>query len=228
MRMSRAHPGSAVGHSTRAPFARRARSGQGVTIIEATIVLTVASILVAFAVPAASRSLDSARLTRAMTDEDAIATAVNNFVTEFTAFTPFTASGLSGGTVVQMLISDGDTPTQLTGAGSASWQTAVNGSTVDFLERHLVTNTPGGTGAYATGTTGWRGAYINAPLDPDPWGNRYAVNVLYLKSTTTNDVFVYSAGPNETIQTEFTKDGVVPRDDDLTSVVRRDAGVTVP
>jgi len=208
-------------------LSRRVGSARGVTIIEATIVLAVAAILVAFAVPAASRSLDSVRLTRAMTDEDAIATAIDNFITE-NSFVPFTASGLSGGTVVQMLVSDGDIPTELTGVGSASWTTAVNGSTVDFLERHLVTNNPGGTGAYATGATGWRGAYINAPLDPDPWGNRYAVNVLYLKSTTLNDVFVYSAGPNETIQTEFTKDGVAPRDDDLTSVVRRDPGKTVP
>lgn len=196
------------------------------TLIEATIVLMVASILVAFAAPATSRTLETARLTRAQDDTDAIATAIGNFITEFASFTPFTATGLSGGTVVQLLVSDGDIP-QL-GSGSASWQTAVNSSTVDFLERHLVTNTPGGAGAYATGATGWRGAYINAPIDEDPWGNRYGVNTLYLKSLTLNDVFVVSAGPNELIDTPFTVDGVVPGDDDLTSVVRRDPGLTVP
>ncbi len=114
----------------RPPLSRRVGSARGVTIIEATIVLTVAAILVAFAVPAASRSLDSVRLTRAMTDEDAIVTAIGNFIDE-NSFRPFTASGLSGGTIVQMLVSDGDTATT-SGAGSASWTTAVNGSTVDF------------------------------------------------------------------------------------------------
>ena len=102
---------------------------------------------------------------------------------------------------------------------------------VDFLERHLVTNTPAG-GAYST-VAAWKGAYLSAPVEPDPWGNRYAVNTQFLKATnpatlTSNDVFVLSAGPDEQIDTVFTKNGITPGDDDIINVVRRDLNATVP
>jgi hypothetical protein len=100
---------------------------------------------------------------------------------------------------------------------------------VDFLERHLVTNAPGGSGAYTTaGATPWKGAYLNGPIDGDPWGNRYAVNVLYLNSTTTNDVFVLSSGPDEEADSLFSVNGAQPDDDDIMSVIRRDLGESVP
>lgn len=201
----------------------------GVTLVEATVVLAVSAILVTVIAPVASRTVDSARVTRALDDVDAISTAIDNFMTDFASFTPFTITGTSGGSTVEMLVSDGDIPAL--GTGNASWTNVVKTSGapfVDFLERHLVTNTPGGSGVYPNSSTGWRGAYINAPVDPDPWGNRYAVNVNYLRTTTTNDVFVLSAGPDEEVDTAFAVNGVTPGDDDITSVVRRDVGKTVP
>jgi prepilin-type N-terminal cleavage/methylation domain-containing protein len=203
---------------------------RGMTLVEATIVLTVAAILTAAAAPIASRTLDRAKLARAADDAAAIKTALNNFVSGFTAFTPFTTTGTNAGATVAMLVSDGDVP--LSAVGATNWDDLVNpaaGAAVDFLERHLVTNTPGGAGAYTVGGGApWRGAYINAPIDPDPWGNRYAVNVNYFRTTTTNDVFVLSAGPDEEINTPFSIDGAAPGGDDIISVVRRDAGLTVP
>ena len=77
----------------------------------------------------------------------------------------------------------------------------------------------------------WRGAYISAPVDPDPWGNRYAVNVQWLQGTSTerkNDVIVLSTGPDEQIDTAFEADGITPGDDDIIVVVRRDIGLTTP
>jgi len=205
---------------------------RGITLVEATIVVTVAAILSAAAAPIASRTLDRARLARAFDDSKAIKTAIGNLLLEFTTFSPFTTTGLAGGATVQMLVSDGDTPRTLGAGGSALWDDPVDPAAaqpVDFLERHLVTNTPGGAGAYTTaGGAPWRGAYISAPLDPDPWGNRYAVNVLHLRTSTTNDVFVMSAGPDEEIDTAFTVDGATPGDDDIIAVVRRDLGRTVP
>lgn len=211
---------------------QRAARQNGITLIEATVVLMVTSILVAAAAPIASRTLDSARLTRAQADIDAIATAIHNMLTEFTAFTPFTDNGLSTGTTMQLLVSDGDIP-YLTTGGSALWDDVVDpdaAAPVDFLERHLVTNTPAGTpaGTYATGTPGWRGAYLNAPVDSDPWGNRYGVNVLYLRTAQTNDTYVLTAGPDELVATSFTRNGAFPGGDDLISIVRRDAGLVVP
>jgi type II secretory pathway pseudopilin PulG len=210
-----------------------ARRGEyGVTLVEATIVLTVAAILSAAAAPIASRAIDRARLARAVDDTRAIKTAIDNLLLEFTTFVPFTTTGVAGGATVQMLVSDGDIPRTVGAGGSALWDDPVNPAAaqpVDFLERHLVTNTPGGGGAYTTaGGAPWRGAYISAPVDPDPWGNRYAVNALHLRTTTTNDVFVLSTGPDEEIDTAFTVNGATPGDDDIIAVIRRDPGRTVP
>jgi hypothetical protein len=139
-------------------------------------------------------------------------------------------TGTNGGATVEMLVGDGDIP--VSAIGATIWDNVVNpaaGTQVDFLERHLVTNTPGGAGAYTTaGATPWRGAYINAPIDPDPWGNRYAVNVNFLRAATTNDTFVLSTGPDEEINTGFTQNGAVPGGDDIIVIVRRDPGLTVP
>lgn len=211
----------------------RCHGEHGISLIEATVVLAIAAILAGAAAPVASRTLDRARLTRAVDDTKAIKAAITNFITEFTGFVPFTTTGLAGGVTIQMLVGDGDTPRTLGPGGSALWDDVVNtaaGVRVDFLERHLVTNTPGGAGAYTTaGANPWRGSYINGPIDPDPWGNRYAVNVLYLRTApTSNDVFVLSTGPDEEIDTAFTVNGVVPGDDDIISVIRRDPGRTVP
>jgi prepilin-type N-terminal cleavage/methylation domain-containing protein len=199
----------------------------GVTLIEATIVLTVAAILAAAAAPVASRTLDRAKLARATDDTKAIKTAIDNMIVEIN-FTPFTTNGTNGGTTIQMLVSDGDTPRTLGPGGAAQWIDPVNPAAaqpVDFLERHLVTNTPGYN---PNGANAWRGAYINTPIDPDPWGNRYAVNVLHLRTTTTNDVFVLSVGPDEEVNTAFTVNGATPGADDIIAVVRRDPGRTVP
>ena len=201
------------------------------SLVEATLVLVVTFILVAVAVPTASRTLDTARLTRAQTDADAIAAAVHNFITEFQPnFMPFTSNGAVGGATMVMLVSDGDIPREVAAGASASWTTPVGAAAaVDFLERHLVTNTPVGGGSYTTaGANPWRGAYISAPVDPDPWGNRYAVNTQFLRLTTTNDTFVLSVGPDEQVDSAFAVNGASPGDDDIISVIRRDPGLTVP
>ena len=209
---------------------RRASFGggeRGVTLLEATVVLAMGAVLALAMAPVASRTVDNARLSRAASDVDAIATAVHNFVVDHTLFVPFTSTGASGGDIIEVLVSDGDIPPS--GIGATNWDDVVAccAGVVDvaFLEAHLVTNTGlGGVGSYSTAAGGWRGAYLNAPVDPDPWGNRYAVNAEYLKTSTANDVFVLSAGPDEEINTSYTLNGARPGGDDLTSVIRRDTG----
>lgn len=211
-------------------------SDKGVTLIEATIVLAVATVLISAMAPVASRTVTTARLSRAVEDTDAIALAIGNFLTDFTTFTPFTTTGASGGTTVQVLVSDGDTPRANVGGTEWDEPVSASGTVVDFLERHLVTNAPITSGSYNTAscspvsapTNCWRGAYLNAPVDSDPWGNRYAVNTQYLRATTANDVFVLSSGPDEEIDTAFAVNGAIPGDDDIISVIRRDVGGTVP
>jgi len=205
-------------------------SPRGFSLVEATLVLAVIAVLTGAAAPSVSRTLAQGRLARAHTDVQAIRTAIHNVVTEHTLFVPFTSTGAVDGDAIEMLVSDGDIP--FTAIGATNWDDTVAccAAPVDvaFLEAHLVTNTGlGGAGSYSVAAGGWRGAYISAPMDPDPWGNRYAVNTEYLKSTTTNDVFVLSAGPDEEIDTPFTFNGARRGDDDIIAIVRRDDGLEV-
>jgi len=165
---------------------------------------------------------------------------------------------------VDLLVGDGDVP-ELNGvAGSQYWCEADSTANVkvDELEDHIVTNVVGYrtptdlTNATATDLMfarsesggfnsefAWRGPYMTAPIDPDPWGNRYAVNVQFLdacadstgamaavESDTTpfgapvganagagyeSDTVVLSAGPDEEVDTLWAVDGLTPGDDDL-------------
>ncbi len=164
---------------------------------------------------------------------------------------------------VNLLVGDGDVP-ELGADGSPAWVLKVNFSGVDFMEYHLVTNNPGNSPAnrYRTPTDlgkgptdfpgdpmfardesggfnsefAWRGPYITAPIDPDPWGNRYAANVKFLDPQAdsininsevgtdagngyANDVVVLSAGPDEEVDTQIAVDGITPGDDDIFVVV---------
>lgn len=204
---------------------------QGFSIVEATIVLAVIAVLTGAVAPSVSRTLAQGRLARVHNDVQAIRTAIHNVLTEHTLFVPFTSTGAVDGDAIEVLVSDGDIP--FSAIGATAWDDAVAccAAAVDvgFLEAHLVSNSGlGAVGSYSVGAGGWRGAYINAPVDPDPWGNRYAVNTEYLKATTINDVFVLSAGPDEEIDTAFAFNGARPGDDDIIAIVRRDDGLVVP
>ena len=166
------------------------------------------------------------------------------------AFFQGSAPDQSAANRVDLLVSDGDIPEA---HDATPWVEPVNYGQADFLEYHLVTNRPGanGSNAYRTPTDlvsgaaqydpmfaryesggfnsefAWRGPYITAPIDPDPWGNRYAVNVKFLdpRADTGNhsapwngfqeDVVVLSAGPDEEIDTCYDEDGLTPGDDDI-------------
>ncbi len=157
---------------------------------------------------------------------------------------------------IGILVSDGDIPV-LGPDGQAFWTfevglTAPLRLNVDFMEYHLVMNrrpafaglpiyrTPGMMAnddpieIFARDESGgfnsefaWRGPYITAPIDPDPWGNRYAANVGFLDPRVDtenadptdngwmNDCVVISAGPDEEIDTVAVTDGLTPGDDDI-------------
>lgn len=230
---------------------------RGVSLVEVTIVLVAISILAGAVAPSAKRTLDTARISRAVTDEAAIRQAIYNFFTDQAALDAFTIDGSDPGTgsalLVETLVSDGDIPRECVPAQGCTsaplWTNPVSnaGGLTDFLERHLVTNNPRGSSAndYPVGAAAWRGLYISSPVDPDPWGNRYAVNVEWLNNNSncgrrSNDVFVMSAGPDEVIDTPYRFDvpgcgagtvgtgGAYPGNDDLITIVRRDINMIVP
>ena len=216
-------------------------SSRGITLVEATIVLAVVAIVTALAAPSASRTLDRAREARAIGDAEAIKTAMINFGDDLNSYRGFNIDGSSSsGDQVEMAVSDGDTPIEVSFDGDERWICPVAVTpdpacdVTDFLENHLVLNNPfagSNLDAYPlSGGNTWRGAYLNAPVDPDPWGNRYAVNVRYLQapSETKNDVIVLSAGPDEQIDTAYEKDGIFPGDDDIIVVINRNKATPVP
>lgn len=209
------------------------RGAAGLSLVEATVILATISILTAVLAPVGKRTTDIARLARVSTDLSAIGQAILDFTAAKPNQTKFTINGAVNGARVDLLVSDGDIPREMSASGSAAWQRVVDNTTgkVDFLERHLVTNNPRGSAANDydippnVNAPGWRGAFLSAPVDPDPWGNRYMVNVKFMVSRDKNppwyDVFVYSAGPDEIIDTLFALDGAVPGNDDLILIVFR-------
>jgi hypothetical protein len=192
----------------------RAGSERGVTLLEVVLMLIATTAVAAALVPALASTLGEARHARATADMEAIRDAILAFQDD-TLLPAFTRDGTPAGTPLALLVSDGDIPN----AGAASaWMAPAGTAAAAFLEEHLVLNSPGG-GAYATGgPNAWRGAYINAPVDPDPWGNRYGVNVEHL-GTSSNDVVVFSAGPDEAVDTPDTANPLAAGGDDIVVLV---------
>jgi type II secretory pathway pseudopilin PulG len=167
---------------------------------------------------------------------------------------------------VNLLVSDGDVPSlTATLATETYWRLPVNSTTVDTFSNHLIENRPqeATTSRYRTpsdivvATPGagtlttdfartssasfnapyaWRGTYLSSPIDSDPWGNRYAANVVFLDPAATVsitgitagftfsdyprlDTFVLSAGADEEIDTPSAQDGASPGDDDIIYIV---------
>lgn len=194
------------------------------SVIEVTLMLVVTTSLIAALAPtlaAVVRHAETTAATNAMTD---IQTQVLQMLIDL-GYTKFTIDGTSTGTQVNLLVSDGDIPIECSAIAAActSWQAVVDNTTglTDFLERHLITNNPRGSAAndYEPEVEpNWKGAYLTAPIDPDPWGNRYMVNVQFL-GASTNDVIVLSAGPDEKIDTLFTANPIVAGGDDIIVLV---------
>ena len=236
----------------------RARKGglaaeAGMSLIEATIVLAVMSVLTAMMAPAVRSYIQSAQQAAAKKDVEAIGGAITRMLNDVgEAWFLRDGNGASATAVpshastnrVDMLVSDGKIPavyTARSGGGTTDWGSAVDNAAVQKLEYYLATNTPSNTSANAyrsasnmsvltqfdpdAGATynseqAWRGPYLEAPLGPDPWGYRYAVNVEYLARTlgagpsgSDNDVIVISSGNNGLIETRYDTDGVANGND---------------
>lgn len=254
------------------------RAQGGVSLVEASVILSVVAVLSAVLAPEINGYIDQARQARAREDVQVIGTALQDW-REDNAENQFLINGSNGAldrdpptradaNRVNLLVSDGDIPTLATAVSTETfWTQAVNSTTVDTFSNHLIQNTPAeaSTSRYRNPTDitiatpsgnqidfarssssgfnapyAWRGAYLRGPVDPDPWGNRYAANVVFLDPAATAtitgvtagfgfadyprlDVFVVSAGPDEEIDTQSAQDGAVPGDDDFIYVVTSNA-----
>jgi type II secretory pathway pseudopilin PulG len=194
---------------------RRAVRERGISLLEVTFMMTLMAALTAALAPTFAATVRNARAARATLDGQKIRDAINSFKTN--GFAIFTNDGSQlAVSQVEFLYGDGDIPE----AGSSTlWRNTTANNVNDFLEEHLVANSFNGPFAYSTSIAPvWRGAYLNGPVDPDPWGNRYAVNVVYL-GPNVNDVVVLSAGPDEAVDTSDTGNPLTPADDDILVLV---------
>jgi len=176
---------------------RTPNDGCGFTLVEMAVALAIIGILAAVLVPVMSNYVDQGRLARAQSDVKAIGDSIVNFEHDVGRYPMFKDQSLplqDGNANIYRLDGPGNLPTDNT----ASWFANTSGN----LSDQLTTNLPGWpTSASPSKPFTWKGPY----LDPmaDPWGNRYIVNIINARSTSTNACFVISAGPNGQIDTNF-------------------------
>jgi prepilin-type N-terminal cleavage/methylation domain-containing protein len=181
----------------------------GFTLIEVIVAIAVVAILAGIITPSVIKHLNDSKRARAQNDCIVIGSAIASFYKDAGRMPNMTNTGATGGTAMT-LVSAGNAPT-----GPGGWIAAVGTGTnaTDLLSNHLSANTPQSQTGFRYPTTAtapgtelqWRGPYQDS-FPPDPWGNRYAVNIgnwVNTGTTTSNAVWVLSAGPDGVIQTAF-------------------------
>jgi type II secretory pathway pseudopilin PulG len=188
----------------------------GFSVVETAIALTAASLLTAAAMPSLSGYVTQARQVRAEHDVRSIALSLLRMTDDV----PGEARIPRGWATYHLLVTSGIAPERGPG-GAAEWVVPAGDPGVGNLTDHLLRNGPGyaAVGASPTPRLGWRGPYLDAAIGPDPWGHRYAVNVVMLAAHGPLDTIVICAGPNGLIETAFDQDGLVAGGDDIVALV---------
>ena len=219
------------------------KNEKGWTMFELILTLGVVIIIMAVIVPIGYHWYAEGKMLKAKKDVSTIATAILAFQKDLMDWpvwvngnnrTPADAK------YAVLYSAVGDHPgCDGTYAKELEWQIALGSGLADTLENQLVHGRPGGVAANEYPDEAddvmlpdgsyyyWQGPYLGAheaghpgsaaattyKLPPDPWGNKYYVNVQYLQPTHQSHgspnkeaVFVISAGPNEILETEFIKD----------------------
>ena len=238
------------------------RNARGLSLVEVTIMLLVLMLLTGVLAPSIMDFVKDAQWVKVKEDCEAIGLSVARLTRDVGSCLKFDGMGRCTTTNrVDVLYSDGPDVTEpdLTGAATAYFFSSGNiasplnwdrdGDRGDSMERQFTTNdagyaTPGRLGSStAVGpqfNLGWRGAYLSAPIGPDPWGHRYLVNSVFLAVAIdarcggcegdrsggwSRDAFCLSAGPNAVFETAFggnSTGGVTRRGDDFVYIISGD------
>jgi type II secretory pathway pseudopilin PulG len=237
-------PEAAAGRAAEEIVMRKWNAERGMSLVEATIILMVLATLTAVISPSIADYANDAESVKAREDVEAIGTGVLRLLRD-TGSRCLRLAGTTDCTKanrVDLLISAGTDPRADNSAtvaldadaattASVSWLPTAAPAQQDTIDDQLIEN-DNATAYTAAGFTGgggprmkigWRGAYLNGPVNGDPWGNKYQANTIFLAvatdaadgaavSDTTEglkqagwqrNVLVLSAGANAIVETEF-------------------------
>jgi type II secretory pathway pseudopilin PulG len=185
---------------------------QGMSLVEATIILLVLMILTSVLAPSIYDFVSDAKMVKVKEDCEAIGISVVRLTHDVGPCMQLTSAACTGTNRLDVLYSRG-TAASLDSTVAPGWTTPA--PVVGDMEEQFTTNTHVAALVYPLPV--WRGAYLSAPIGPDPWGSKYAVNVKFLGEAAMpnplvagagdTDVFCLSAGPNKKIETAFAGNG---------------------
>jgi hypothetical protein len=192
---------------------RLIRDARGFSAPEVMTILTATTVLSGVAAPAMNVYLEDAKSMRAQHD---VRTLSATLIRLFNDVGPERFRD-GGWATADLLVGAGEVPAAATPAAQ-SWSLATAHKGVALLDDHLVVNEAGYSVVRGSSRMGWRGAYLQDPVRPDPWGHRYAVNVGVMRSHYF-DTVVLSAGPDGLVDSPFERDGLPTTRDDIAAVV---------
>jgi len=193
---------------------------RGFTLIEIVIAVAIVAIFAAAISPMVFRHLEDAKISKAQSEAETIATAVLAYYKDVSTWPYTNANGPTGNGIDRVLSST----TVATGtgtdaqAGAANWGTYGNTKPLgDYLFYNNPDDDSRTDGSAAdqnnqdwptTGRNAWKGPYLESYDFADPWGNAYVLNVRYFPGgrytgTVRHKVLVLSAGPNGVWETGY-------------------------
>jgi len=205
--------------------------GIATSLMEATLVITIAAVLSTVAVITSGDQVTDADINSGKSEVKLIGISVLSFMQD-TGYAPAFLLGNKIGPndgITMILESEGTDPDDSTG----TWP--LKDGAKDLLKHQIVENNPGdsknpyirvGDLSYAR-FQGWNGPYMSKVSAGDPWGDRYLVNIGFatsqgaaaanLPAGRKPAVFVISAGPNRSIETKYLQaaDEFIEGGDDL-------------
>lgn len=218
-------------------FKSRKMNRGGFTLIEIVIAVAIVAIFAAALSPMVFRHLEESKITKAKNETETIATAVLGYYKD-TGKWPMTNADGPTGRAINRVVSSASLATG-TGVGAApganNWGTYGTAKNLgDYLYYNNADDDSSVDGTDAnqanadwptTGSTAWKGPYVDSYDINDPWGNAYVINSQYFPGgpytgTVRHRVMVLSAGPNGTWETGFSN--AVPEEiqgDDIGSTV---------